>query len=63
MELVPLHLEGLKKFKFLNVGVLRDSPHVGRVELNRPDKSNAFNTELWEEFPKASIIWVCPPAQ
>ncbi|KAG1665779.1 hypothetical protein FOA52_002874 [Chlamydomonas sp. UWO 241] len=40
-------------YTWLNVGTLRKDPRVGCVELNRPDKANAFNTGLWDEFPRA----------
>ncbi|GAX82703.1 hypothetical protein CEUSTIGMA_g10129.t1 [Chlamydomonas eustigma] len=40
-------------FTSLNVGHLQGNHHIGCIELNRPEKSNSFEANLWEEFPKA----------
>jgi enoyl-CoA hydratase/carnithine racemase len=39
-------------YSWLNVGTLKADARVGCVELNRPGKSNAFHSGLWEEFPR-----------
>jgi hypothetical protein len=41
-------------FTSLNVGHLLCNQHIGCIELNRPDKSNAFDVNLWSEFPKVN---------
>jgi enoyl-CoA hydratase/carnithine racemase len=42
-------MEALGQFKSLNVTIVNG---VGNLELNRPEKSNAFDQSLWEEFSK-----------
>lgn len=41
-------------FQFLRCGWDTAKRQIGHIELNRPAASNAFNTELWEEFPRVS---------
>lgn len=43
-------------FEFLRCGWDSASGQIGHVELNRPASSNAFNTQLWEEFPKVCEV-------
>lgn len=33
--------------------LLDDSKRVAQIQLNRPNKSNAFDAALWREFPRA----------
>lgn len=47
-------------FEFLRCGWDSASGQIGHIELNRPAASNAFNTQLWEEFPKV-CGGVAPP--
>lgn len=39
-------------FTRLAVGTLSSNPAVGWLELARPDKFNAFDAKMWEEFPR-----------
>ena len=34
----------------MNLRLERDGP-IGRILIDRPDKRNAFNQEMWEQFP------------
>jgi hypothetical protein len=43
----------LPGYTSLKAGWLQDAPSIGVVLLNRPDKSNAFDGSLWQEFPAA----------
>lgn len=48
-------MEPLKdhEFKRLKVGVIGT---VGCMELHRPEKSNAFDDEMWAEFPRVRAL-------
>lgn len=43
-------------FRHIKVGLVKGS-HIGHIELNRPEKSNAFDAVLWEEFPRVGEEW------
>ena len=53
------HMDTLEghAFSHINVGLVKGS-HIGHIELNRPDKSNAFDAVLWEEFPRVGEEWL-----
>jgi hypothetical protein len=40
-------------FSVVRVGTDRTG-NIGHIALYRPDKSNAFNSAMWVEFPKVS---------
>jgi hypothetical protein len=46
-------------FQFLRCGWDSGKGQIGHIQLNRPAASNAFNTELWEEFPRVSLHSPC----
>lgn len=43
-------------FQFLRCGWDTAQGQIGHIELNRPAASNAFNAQLWEEFPKVQCV-------
>lgn len=43
----------LPGFQTVVAGYLTVEPCVGWLQLSRPDKLNAFNATMWEEFPRA----------
>jgi hypothetical protein len=38
-------------FTAVNVGWDAVTGSIGQIVLNRPNKSNAFDTAMWREFP------------
>lgn len=44
----------VEEFQYIRCGWDTAKGQIGHIELNRPSASNAFNSELWEEFPK---VW------
>jgi hypothetical protein len=43
-------------FQFLRCGWDGAAGQIGHIELNRPAASNAFNAELWQDFPKVHAV-------
>lgn len=42
-------------FTAVNVGWDEATGCIGHIVLNRPNKSNAFNSAMWREFPAVSV--------
>lgn len=51
--MLPQGVDWFDGFSSLKAGV-HTASHVGLLILARPGKSNAFNGELWEQFPAAA---------
>lgn len=54
----PIRTVPSKSSVCMSLRLERDGP-IGRILIDRPDKRNAFNQEMWEQFPvllKAALI-------
>jgi enoyl-CoA hydratase/carnithine racemase len=49
-----MHFTTQPGFTAVNVGWDEATGSIGQIVLNRPSKSNAFNTFMWREFPAVS---------